>query len=181
MELTHYFEVSAFDGSESNAPDALALGIQMFHRANTMQSFAIAFPDMERDLTGTRLRVFSSSADHLQALSRFAKSRGLSEVLEFGDIQAVPAHQSVEYFKHFRVKSENKKYLPGKKPSDEYFAEQYKLLRAMPYIWMSSKSSSSKFRSYISRVKQLESSMVVGEPNSYGLSSTRNMVAIPVF
>jgi len=181
MKLTHYFEVSAFNGYELNAPDSLALAITMFHSANTMQPFAVAFPDMKSNLTGTKLRVFSNSMEHLHALCKFAKSRGLEESLEIGKILEVPEYTVVEYFKHLRPKLENQKYRPGKKPSEDYFEQQYKLLKTMPYLKLSSKSGGVKFRLYVARIDSLDASMSEGEPNSFGLSSTRNMVAIPVF
>lgn len=181
MKLTHYIEVTVRSDSESCAPDALSMAINAAHRANAKRPFAISFPDMKDNLTGSRLRVFSDSKDHLSDLLAYWKSRGIAEGLRLGAPQEIPAHDAVEYFKHFRTKSQNKKFHPGKKPSDEYFELQFQRLKKMPYIKVSSNSSKQNFRSYILRIAEIGPEMTLGLPNSYGLSSTRNMVAIPVF
>jgi CRISPR-associated endoribonuclease Cas6/Csy4 subtype I-F len=181
MNLTHFFDVKVHGDSESSAPEAFSLAIKLFHMANTMRSFAVAFPDMKGNKVGPRLRVLSDSKEQLQELASHAKNRGLTEAMKFAPVLDIPDYETVEFFKHFRTQSENKKYHPGKKPTDDYFDQQYVRLKEMPYIWMSSQSGKQKFRAYVERIQILGIGMVAGEPNSYGLSSTRNMIAIPVF
>lgn len=169
----------------------LALVDEQNKQKTTQSAIGVGFPEyhQERYFLGSKLRLFSISAEALEQLNIKQWLVRLEDYVHITSIRDVPSKiDSYAYFKRLQPKSNNQRLIRRRvkrqavavEEATAYFEKRKEVYTRAPFIRIKSHSSAKRYRLFILRVdaenfNPLEARMVF---SSYGLSTTS---AVPIF
>jgi len=200
LKIQAYIDVASRPGGEVTLHDVMSLIVQTVHHASKHGKVAIGFPTMKsKPGLGDVVRVFAEDVDTLNKVMDFlAEDSRIDEYAIVRRPKSVPEgvleHEAFVYFRlSHRLSDARMKRLGNLGNQFQQFNLESRSNRAdrlntvdkrgrnvsdIAFATIYSSSTQTQFKLHVER---MDCEYSEGEPNGYGLSRVKNIIALPVF